>query len=53
MKRVITDFLIPFSYGTTLLELHQIGPHGELEIESKLYQIPIEQVPEGRLDYYS
>ena len=45
------SFLIPFSYGTTLLELHQIGPHGELEIKNKLYQIPIEQVPKGRLDY--
>ena len=45
------SFLIPFSYGTTLLDLHQIGPHGELEIESKIYQIPVEQVPKGRLDY--
>ena len=45
------DFYIPFSYGTTLLELHKIGPNGEYEIENKMYQIPIEQVPEGRLDY--
>jgi hypothetical protein len=45
------DFLIPFSYGTTLLELHEIGPNGEYNVETKMYQIPIEQIPKGRMDY--
>lgn len=44
-------FDIPFTYGTTLLELHEIGPNGEYKIENKIYHIPIEQIPEGNLEY--
>ncbi len=45
------NFQIPFSYGTTMLELHETGLNGEYNIKNKMYQIPIEQVPEGKLDY--
>ena len=44
-------FRIPFVYGTTLIELHMFGTNGEFEIIRKMYQIPFNQVPEGRLDY--
>jgi len=45
------NFLLPFNYGTTLLEFHELGPNGEYRIQRKMYQIPIDQVPKGRLDY--
>jgi hypothetical protein len=44
-------FYLPFTYGTTLIELHLLGPNGEYKIERKMYQIPINQVPKGNLDY--
>jgi len=45
------DIHIPFSYGTTMLELHEIGTNGEYNIKNRMYQIPTEQIPRGRLDY--
>ncbi|MCP5061017.1 MAG: hypothetical protein GY936_00945 [Ignavibacteriae bacterium] len=44
-------FRIPFVYGTTLIELHMFGTNGEFELIRKMYQIPFNQVPQGRLDY--
>ena len=45
------SFYLPFAYGTTLIELHLFGPNGEFKIIRKMYQIPINQVPKGSLDY--
>lgn len=42
---------IPFSYGTTILELHEIGPNGEYNIKNRLYQIPNELLPKREFEY--
>ncbi len=44
-------FYLPFLYGNTLIELHLLGPNGEYEVVRKMYQIPVNQVPEKNLDY--
>lgn len=45
------SFQVPFNYGTTFIELHEFGPNGEFNIKNKMYQIPVDQIPKGRLDY--
>ncbi|MCB0749648.1 MAG: hypothetical protein KDC90_19485, partial [Ignavibacteriae bacterium] len=45
------NFNIPFTYGTTLIELHQYGPNGEHTQQRKMYQIPVNQIPEGEYEY--
>ncbi|MCB9250378.1 MAG: hypothetical protein H6613_18420 [Ignavibacteriales bacterium] len=44
------NFNIPFTYGTTLIELHQYGPNGEHTQQRKMYQIPVNQIPEANMN---
>ncbi len=45
------QFYLPFSYGTTQVELRQYGLNGETKLERKMYQIPNAQLPTDQWDY--
>lgn len=44
-------FFLPLRYGSTVVRLVELGPHGEIEEEERLLQIPQQLLPAGTLDY--
>lgn len=42
---------VPMEWGRNTLEVRMFGPSGEKVVTSSLYQIPLTQLPKGRLEY--